>query len=69
MLKPALAIFSMVASCKLPLGSPNRNFLLIAWFRFSGFKKTVAGMGKQGGVSARFWTAATSCRFGSSVLR
>jgi hypothetical protein len=29
MLKPALAIFSMVASCKLPFGRPNLNFLLI----------------------------------------
>src|SRR6266853_2381649 len=27
MWKPALAIFSMVASCKLPLGRPNRSFL------------------------------------------
>src|ERR1043166_332350 len=26
MLNPALAIFSMVASCKLPLGSPKRSF-------------------------------------------
>src|ERR1700722_388728 len=30
MLKPALAIFSMVASCKLPFGNPNFNFLLIS---------------------------------------
>src|SRR5262245_55714818 len=29
MLKPALAIFSMVASCKLPFGRPNFSFLLI----------------------------------------
>src|SRR5690348_6047766 len=29
MLKPALAIFSMVASCKLPFGRPKRNFLLL----------------------------------------
>lgn len=29
MLKPALAIFSTVASCRLPLGRPNFNFLLI----------------------------------------
>ena len=28
-LKPALAIFSMVASCRLPFGRPNFNFLLI----------------------------------------
>src|ERR1041384_5260365 len=26
MLKPAFAIFSMVASCRLPLGNPKRNF-------------------------------------------
>jgi hypothetical protein len=32
MLKPALAIFSMVASCKLPFGRPNLNFLLIDFF-------------------------------------
>src|SRR5208282_1061952 len=32
MLKPALAIFSMVASCKLPFGRPNLNFLLIQIF-------------------------------------
>jgi hypothetical protein len=25
MLYPALPIFSMVASCKLPFGNPNRN--------------------------------------------
>src|SRR5450432_1441060 len=28
-LKPAFAIFSMVASCRLPFGRPNFNFLLI----------------------------------------
>src|SRR5579872_2493785 len=33
-LKPALAIFSMVASCKLPLGSPKRNFDLLVLFIF-----------------------------------
>jgi hypothetical protein len=32
MLKPALAIFSMVASCKLPFGRPNLNFLLMQYF-------------------------------------
>ena len=37
MLNPALAIFSMVASCKLPLGKPNRNFLFnfLLIFQFS----------------------------------
>src|SRR5688500_3810786 len=29
MLKPALAIFSMVASCKLPFGKPNLSFALL----------------------------------------
>src|SRR5260221_14588169 len=27
-LNPAFAIFSMVASCKLPFGNPNLNFVL-----------------------------------------
>ena len=28
-LNPAFAIFSMVASCKLPFGNPNLNFRLL----------------------------------------
>ena len=31
-LKPAFAIFSMVASCKLPLGNPKRNFFFPVFF-------------------------------------
>src|SRR5438270_6628352 len=32
MLYPALAIFSMVASCKLPLGRPNRRTRFLLFF-------------------------------------
>src|SRR5580698_6043585 len=33
-LNPAFPIFSMVASCKLPFGNPNRNFRLLLIFLY-----------------------------------
>src|SRR6266568_6822195 len=45
MWKPALAIFSTVASCKLPLGRPNRSFLFFIPRFPQGLPRARAGIG------------------------
>src|ERR1035437_1777945 len=53
MLKPALAIFWMVASCKLPLGNPKRNFFLLAIILLPGPPGPGAEINLRGFLDAR----------------